>query len=56
MGTKFGNILICIDSINGMNQYDFHLTSLVIVDEYDYGIPAASCISNKHTDKLYEVE
>jgi len=57
MITKFSNNLICIDSINGMNQYDFHLTSLVIlIDEYDDSILAAFRISNKHIDKLYEVE
>jgi len=47
MLTKFGNNVICIDSTHGMNQYDFHLTSLVVVDEYDSGFPVAFCISNK---------
>jgi len=47
MLTKFGNNIICIDSTHGMNQYDFHLTSLVVIDEYGSGIPAAFCISNE---------
>lgn len=44
---KFGNDIVCIDSTHGTNMYDFHLTTLLIVDEFGNGVPTAFCISNK---------
>jgi len=55
MLTKFANNIVCIDSTHGMNQYDFHLTSLVVVDEYGAGIPAAFCISNKKYTNTWSI-
>jgi len=43
---KFGSDIVCIDSTHGTNIYDFHLTTLLVVDEFENGIPAAFCISN----------
>lgn len=31
---KFGNDIVCIDSTHGTNIYDFHLTTLLVVDEF----------------------
>lgn len=31
----------------GTNEYDFHLTTLLIVDEYGAGVPGAFCISSR---------
>jgi len=54
------NNLICIGSKNGMNQYDFHLTSWVVFDDYDDGILSASVFQINYriqnTDILYEIE
>jgi hypothetical protein len=47
MLVKFGNDIVFIDSIHGTNLYDFHLTILLVVDEFGNGIPVAFCISNK---------
>lgn len=44
---KFGSDIICIDSTHGTNIYDFHLTTLLVVDEFGNGVPTAFCISNK---------
>ncbi|XP_068087050.1 uncharacterized protein [Anabrus simplex] len=44
---QFGNKKICIDSTHGTNQYDFQLTSLLVVDEYGEGIPVAFLLSNR---------
>lgn len=55
MLTKFANNIVCIDSTHGMNQYDFHLTSLVVVDEYGAGIPAAFCISNRKDTNTWSI-
>ena len=38
---KFGSNIISIDSTHGLNQYDFELTTLMIVDEYGKGFPVA---------------
>jgi len=53
--TKFGNNIICIGSTHEMNQYDFHLTLLVVVDEYGSGILAAFCISNKKDTNTWSI-
>jgi len=55
MLTKFANNIVCIDSTHGMNQYDFHLTSLVVIDEYGAGIPAAFCISNRKDTNTWSI-
>lgn len=55
MLTKFANNIARIDSTLGMNQYDFHLTSLVVVDEYGAGIPAAFCISNRKDTNTWSI-
>ena len=48
---KFGTNKICVDTTHGTNEYKFHLTSVVVVDEFDRGFPAAFCISNKISEK-----
>ena len=37
---------ICIDDTNGTNVYGFHLTTLMVVDEFGEGFPTAWCISS----------
>lgn len=37
---------LCIDSIHGTNQYNFNLT-IVVIDEFGEGYPAAFCASTK---------
>ncbi|XP_035233943.1 uncharacterized protein LOC118205773, partial [Stegodyphus dumicola] len=44
---KFGNDKICVDSTHGTNPYDFHLITLLIVDEFGSGCPAAFCVTNR---------
>lgn len=46
---KFGASGVCCDSTHGTNGYDFLLTTLLVIDEYGEGFPAAWCISN-HED------
>lgn len=42
---KFGN-KICTESMHGTNLYDFHLTSIIVVDEFNQGFSIAFAISN----------
>ena len=44
---KFGSNIVCVDSTHGTTNYDFLLTTLVVVDEYGEGIPVAYLISNR---------
>ena len=39
--------VICIDNTHGTNSYDFHLTTLLVVDEFGEGYPTAWCLSNR---------
>ena len=52
---QFGGIGICYDTTHGTTGYDFKLTSLIVSDELDEGIPAAHCISNKETFHFMEI-
>jgi len=50
MLVKFGSNIICMDDTHGTNSYDFSLITLLVVDEFGEGCPAAWCLCNK-TDK-----
>ena len=43
---KFGASGVCCDSAHGTNGYDVLLTTLLVIDKYGEGFPAAWCISN----------
>ncbi|KAL4143387.1 hypothetical protein QTP88_005724 [Uroleucon formosanum] len=38
---------LCIDSTHGTNQYNFNLTTIVVIDEFGEGYPADFCINTK---------
>ncbi|GBN34017.1 hypothetical protein AVEN_26662-1 [Araneus ventricosus] len=44
---KFGNNVVCLDSTHGTNAYNFKLITILIIDEFGEGFPAAWCISNR---------
>ncbi|KAL4130861.1 hypothetical protein QTP88_008240 [Uroleucon formosanum] len=44
---KFSSEKLCIDATHGTNQYNFNLTTIVVIDEFGEGYPAAFCISSK---------
>ncbi len=43
----FGDNIICVDATHGTNVYDFQVISIVVVDEFGEGFPAAWCICNR---------
>ncbi|XP_050501349.1 uncharacterized protein LOC126881240 [Diabrotica virgifera virgifera] len=45
---------ICIDGTHGLNQYGFQLYTIVIVEEYGSGVPAAFCFSNRSDETLFQ--
>lgn len=38
---------MCIESTHDTNQYNFNLTTIVVIDEFGEGYPAEFCISTK---------
>ena len=44
---KFGNITVCVDATHGTNMYDFHLITILVIDEYGEGIPVVWVITNR---------
>ena len=43
---SFGSRGICCDTTHGTTGYDFKLNSLLVLDEFEEGIPVAFCLSN----------
>ena len=53
MMQKFStNRFICVGGTHGTNGYDFTLITVVVIDEYGEGFPAAWCISNREDQFL----
>jgi len=50
---QFGNNKICIDGTHGLNSYSIQLYTLLVLDEYDNGVPVAFCFSNKSDTATY---
>lgn len=50
MFEKFGNKM-CVDTTDGTNMYQFHLTSIMVFDEFCKCYPSAFCLSNKISEK-----
>ena len=48
---KFGKQGVCVDSTHGTNQYDFKLTTLLVLDEFRAGQPVAWCLSTRETEE-----
>ena len=53
MFNKDGSKLICVDATHGSTAYDFQLITVLVIDDFNEGIPVAWIISNKEsTDSL----
>ncbi|XP_065217704.1 uncharacterized protein LOC135843672 [Planococcus citri] len=52
---KFGDNTICIDGTHSLNEYDFQLFTLLVLDEYHEGIPVAHCFSNLASFEVYKL-
>ncbi|KAM4051837.1 uncharacterized protein ACNLHF_026275 isoform 1-T4 [Anomaloglossus baeobatrachus] len=49
MFQKFGNKIVCLDCTHGTNGYDFHLITILVIDDFSESVPVAWMISNKET-------
>lgn len=50
---KFGQAKICIDGTHGLNSYDIHLYTIMVVDEFESESPVAYCFSNRSDEYIY---
>ena len=44
---KYGTKAILMDATHGTTQYDFQLISIVVIDDYEEGLPVAWAVSNR---------
>ena len=49
MFVRWARKLVCVDAPHGTNAYDFQLVTVLVIDDYDEGIPVAWLISNKES-------
>lgn len=47
--------VVCLDSTHGTDAYDFHLTTVMVLDSNRQGFPAAFLYSNKLTEETFSV-
>lgn len=43
---RLGGDRICLDSTHGISKHGFELTTLLVIDEFEEGIPVAFCVSS----------
>lgn len=55
MFKKFGSNIISIDSTHGLNMYDFELSTILVIDEFGEGYPAACMFTNRKDTKVFEL-
>ena len=51
MFKKYGNRGVCIDATYKVNDYDFHLITILVLDDFQEGIPVAWALANRE-DKI----
>lgn len=52
---KFGQNIIAIDGTHGLNNYDFELSSVLVVDEFGEGVPVVFMFSNRKDTYIYQL-
>ena len=48
---KYGKRGVCIDAMYRVNDYDFHLITILVLDDFQEGIPVAWALANSE-DKI----
>ncbi|XP_065202635.1 uncharacterized protein LOC135832989 [Planococcus citri] len=52
---KFGSQMVTINGTHGTNKYKFQLYTLLVLDEWNEGIPVAFCISNREDEQIFRI-
>ena len=55
MLNQFGNDIVCMDFTHGLNEYNFDMATLLVVDDKREGFPSAFIISNRHDSVLLTI-
>ncbi|XP_050311335.1 uncharacterized protein LOC126746956 isoform X1 [Anthonomus grandis grandis] len=51
----YGTDCICIDGTHGMNNYDFELITLLVVDDFRQGFPCSFLVSNRSDKQVLKI-
>ena len=52
---EFARKGVCCDTTHGTTGYDFKLATLMVLDEFQEGVPVAHCLGNKETYNFMEL-
>lgn len=52
---KYSSDCVCLDATHGLNQYDFDLHTLLVLDDVREGFPCAFLISNKSDETVLKI-
>ena len=52
---QHSNTMICADSTHSTTQYDFLLTSLLVIDDFGEAVPVAWAVSNREDTEVLSV-
>ncbi|KAJ8932895.1 hypothetical protein NQ314_014376 [Rhamnusium bicolor] len=55
MLVKYGNNIIAVDGTHGLNNYDFELTTLMVVDNFNEGFPGAFMFTNRKDTLIHQI-
>lgn len=55
MFCTFGKNIVAIDSTHGLNNYDFELTTVMVLDDYGEGFPVCSMFTNRKDTYINQV-
>ena len=55
MFVKYAQKLVCVDATHGTTSYDFQLITVLVIADYDEGIPVGWLISNRETADVLRV-
>ena len=55
MMTQFASKGVCCDTTHGTTGYDFKLATLIVLDEFQEGLPVAHCLANRETYAFMEL-
>ncbi|KAJ8963968.1 hypothetical protein NQ314_005227 [Rhamnusium bicolor] len=55
MLVKYGNNIIAVDGTYGLNNYDFKLTTLMVVDNFNEGFPGEFMFTNRKDTLIHQI-
>ena len=50
---RYGSKVILMDATHGTTQYDFHLISILVTDDFEEGLHVACIYISLHSEKVF---